>query len=169
MVGGDGIYNVNAANTNRTVRFSVESAVANAFVFLRGNSAFYPHTSQVTSPTANQRAAQERADAVVRVAQFMAPVTGVKIVTGSQTASMLILEFETAQSGYVFINDLTETVGITGTAKVISGLQTRLTALVAAASLDGGSTLLFAVNPTLQDGTTTTAAAIAGLTVAAVN
>jgi len=80
MAGGTGVYNVNAANTNRTVRFMVESSVANAFAFLKGNSAFYPHTSQLTSPTANQRAAQERADAVVRVANRLSPPTAIKIV-----------------------------------------------------------------------------------------
>lgn len=166
---GTGLYNVGAANTNRIKRFSVESSVANAFLFLRGNNAFYPFVGQNNAPTANQKIAQARVDAIVRRLTLYAPLVGLSIVNGAQTASMLHIWFETSESNvYPAATDIADTLGMADRAvKTKAGLQTMATYVVANATLDGGATFLFAINPSLSDGTASTAPAIAGLTVAA--
>lgn len=177
MAGGTGIYNTGQINTNRTRRFRVTAdagAGSNVFVFLKGDTSAYPYTSVVASPTANQRIAQERADAIIRSLSRYAPPVKVFIEDvnhgGGETNNALVIEFETEQSMVFAASsggaDIVDTLGKGGeSAKTKSGLQTLATALVAGASLDGGSTLLFAANPTLQDGTTSTAAAVTTLTV----
>lgn len=176
VVEGSGVYDSNAANTNRTVRFrvAVQAGVSTAFVFLRGNQAHFPHTGQVTSPTVNQRIAQERADAIRQALTIYAPLVGFKIIDfnqgGSETANALVLEFETLVSNVLpSVSDITDTLGVVGSAKTKSGLQTIATALLASASLDNGGTLLFGANPNLADGTASTAAQITSLTVAAID
>lgn len=170
---GTGFYHVEAANTNRQVTFSVVAAgggATNAFLFLKGNNAFHPWVGQVSAPSVNQKIAQYRLDYIVRALSIYAIPVGVTISQTNVAADTVNITYETFVGDA--LPDETDIVDLLGmadrAAKTKDGLQTIATALISTASLDGGSTLLYAVNPSLSDGTASTAAVITGLTVSRV-
>lgn len=162
-------YDVNAANTNRQVRFRVEvanagDADATLFAMLKGNAPSYPHYGQLVGvPTANQELAQLRTSYVVRALSNYTKPTGVELAddsfgTGGKTpivAPALIITFEVDEQGEYFNNawpsnttldkhnvtDITDTVGVGGmtTIKTKPGLQSLVDTL-ATISFDGGVT-----------------------------
>jgi hypothetical protein len=171
---GMGFYHVEAANTNRFVTFRVaaQAGVSNCFTFLKGNNAFHPWVGQISAPTANQLIAQYRVDNIVRRLCVYAIPISIAIIDfdrgGAETANAVTISYETLVSNYLpSVSDIVDTLGMADrAAKTKLGLQSIATAMLATASLDGGGTLLFAVNPSLADGTTSTAPAITSLTVA---
>ena len=146
-------YNVNAANTNRTVRFRIEptnAGDANAALFgmFKGRSGQYPQYGQLTgTPTANQELAQLRTDRVVRALSAYAIPVGVELAadsfaTAGATANFapaIIVTYEQDSTGEFFNNawpanttlvkhlatNITDTVGVGGmtTVKTKPGLQ----------------------------------------------
>ncbi len=182
VIKGTGFYHVEAANTNRQVFYNIVAtpAAANLFALLKGSNAFPPFAAGAgynASPTANQLVAQYRVDYLVRyLSQWAIPVY-VAIAQTTDAADTVVLGFETYVSN-VFPNsstnqspgtgagDITDHYGLADrTAKTKPGLQTLATNLLALASLDGGASLLYAVDPFLSDGTATTAPAITALAV----
>lgn len=165
-------YDVNAANTNRIVRFRVEPTAAAdrsaaLFGMLQGRAPAYPHYGKLaTTPTANQTLAQLRTSYVVRALTRYAIPVGVALVadsaaTAGATANFgpaLMLTFETDERGEFFNNAwtgnttlskhstaaITDTVGVGGmtTVKTKLGLQGLLDSLYNV-SFDGGTTGLF--------------------------
>lgn len=167
---GSGFYHVEAANTNRQVRVQVAVAgggISNVFAFLKGNNAFHPWIGQNTSPTTNDKIAQYRIDYLVRYLSIYAIPVGVEVVSvnngGGETNNGIVITYETYVSN-VFngtADDLVDTKGMADRpAKTKDGLQDLADNCTANASLDGGSTSLFAINPHLADGTASTAVAI---------
>jgi hypothetical protein len=176
VIKGTGFYHVEAANTNRQVFYNIVAtpAAANLFGFLKGTNAFHPFIGQNNAPTTNQLIAQYRADYIVRyLTQWAIPVY-VALAQTTDANDTLVLAFETYVSN-VFgvgvghtsgVGDIVDQLGMADrSAKTKDGLQTLATDLLALASLDGGSTLLYAANPNLSDGTASTAPAITALTV----
>ncbi len=170
---GSGFYHVGAVNTNRLVSFQIaaQGGLSDVFLFLKGNNAFHPWIGSISSPTTNQLIAQYRADYVVRHLCIYAIPVEIAILDfdqgGGETANALKISFETYVS-HVFEDetDIVDTLGMADrAAKTKPGLQTLATALLTNASLDGGGTQLFAVNPNLADGTASTASAVTSLTV----
>ena len=166
---GTGFYHVGATNTNRIVDILV--AVANnadaVFAFLKGNNAFHPWIGQNSAPTTNDKIAQYRVDYIVRYLSIYAIPVGLRIVDmadfgGSNTANGLIISYETYVSNvFPDVTDIVDAYGLADrSAKTKDGLQTLADNCTFNASLDGGSTKLFAVNPHLSDGTVSTSAAI---------
>lgn len=162
-------YDVNAANTNRIVRFMVEPANAGdansgLFGILKGAAASYPHYGQLTgTPTANQELAQLRTSLVVRaMSRYTVPV-GVALSddssgTGGLTATAapaLVLTFETDEQGEYFnqlwtgnttlakhgTGNIADTLGTGGMSspKTKPGLQA-IVDLLSTVSYDGGTT-----------------------------
>jgi hypothetical protein len=173
MFQGSGYYHIGATNTNRQVAFTVtaQAGLSNCFLFLKGNNAFHPYTDAIASPTVNQQIAQHRVNAIARHLSVWANVVGVEIATvpyTNETNNAVRLIFETYVSDVLPDEaDIDDTLGMADrTPKTKDGLQTLATALLTTASLDGGNTLLFEVNPALHDDTVSTAAAITTLTVA---
>lgn len=170
---GSGFYHVGSTNTNRQVTFQVvpQANVSDCFVFLKGNNAFHPWIGALTSPTVNQRIAQYRVDYICRHLSIYAILVGVDIADvdlgNSETGNGLHLTFENFVSNSLpDNNDIVDQLGMADRpAKTKDGLQTLASALLASASLDGGTTLLFAANPSLPDGTATTAPVISALSV----
>lgn len=162
-------YNVNAANTNRTVRFRIEpanaaDAVSALFGMFKGKATQYPQYGQLTgTPTANQELAQLRTDRVIRALSAYAIPVGVELAddsfaTGGGTANFapaLIVTYEQDSTGEFFNNlwptnttldkhlaaDITDTVGVGGmtTTKTKPGLQSLADSL-ATVSYDAGTT-----------------------------
>jgi len=162
-------YDVNAANTNRHVRFRVEAANAgdaNAALFgmNKGSAPSYPHYGQLVGvPTANQELAQLRTSYVVRALSNYTKPVGVELAddsfeTGGLTgtaAPALIITFEVDEQGEYFnqawtgdqtvdkhgTGDITDTVGVGGmtVVKTKPGLQSLADSL-ANVSFDGGVT-----------------------------
>jgi precorrin-6x reductase len=166
---GTGFYHVQNFESNRIFRVQVVASTAanNVFEDLLGPTETAPFTGKIASPAANDLIAQQRMDAVVRAITPLAIAVGLKITTTTHTADTLVLEFETARSGMQngSVSDITDTYGLAGqTPKTKPGIQTLLTNMLGAKSLDGGTTLLFAVNPSLSDGTASTAPVITALT-----
>lgn len=162
-------YDVNAANTNRQVRFLIEPANANdrdaaLFGMLKGSAPSYPHYGQLAAtPTANQELAQLRTSLVIRalnnynisvevaLADDSAPTGGIT----ATAAPALLLTFETDEQGEYFnqlwtgdttldkhlVTDIVDGVGVGGmtTPKTKPGLQTLLDSL-STVSFDGGTT-----------------------------
>ncbi len=174
---GTGFYHIEAANTNRQVSFAFQAiaggvGVANAFLLLKGNNAFHPWPGNINAPTTNQLIAQSRVDYLTRYVSIYAIAVGIAVTTGTAntpaTADTLVITYETYVSS-VFsvsggVNDIVDLLGKADRpAKTKSGLQTLATACVANASLDGGGTLLFALNPNLSTGTVSTAPAITSI------
>lgn len=169
VIKGTGFYHVEAANTNRQVFFNVVAtpAAANVFGFLKGNNAFHPWIGRIDSPTVNQLIAQYRTDYIVRyLSQYAIPVYSA-VATTTDANDTVVIGYETYVSNvFPSVADITDAYGMADRpAKTKPGLQTLATSLITTASLDGGGTLLFAVNPHLADGTVSTAPAITGLTV----
>lgn len=171
---GTGFYHVEAANTNRQVDIQVvgPTGKSDIFLFLKGNNAFHPWIGQTASPTTNQKIAQYRADYVVRYLSIYAIPVAVRIasvvVGGGETNNALIISYETyvsnvfpVTSGTTLTEPILDVLGKADrTAKSKIGLQGLADSCVANASLDGGGTKLFAVNPALSDGTVSTAAVV---------
>lgn len=162
-------YDVNAANTNRIIRFRVEAANAadrdaGLFGMLKGRANSYPHYGQLTTTaTANQELAQLRTSLVVRALTRYTPAVGVTLAddsagTGGLTAiagPALIVTFESDEFGAYFNNNwptdttvakhitgnISDTVGTGGmtTVKTKPGLQSLLDSLYGV-SYDGGDT-----------------------------
>jgi len=173
---GSGFYHVEAANTPRIVTFQVkaQAGLSNCFLFLKGNNAFHPWVGQIPAPTTNQKIAQYRVNYIVRALTIYAIPVAIKIVDApytSETGNAVRITFETAVSMVYAAdpngeNDIVDTLGMADRpVKTKKGLQTLATDLLGLASLDGGSTLLYAINPKLADGTASTAVAITSLTV----
>lgn len=176
---GTGFYHVEAANTNRQVDIQIvgPTGKSDIFLFLKGNNAFHPWISQISSPTVNQKIAQYRADYLVRYLSIYAIPVAVRIasvvVGGGETNNALVISYETAvsnvfpvTSGTTLTEPILDLLGKADrTAKSKIGLQALADSCVANASLDGGVSKLFAASPNLSDGTVTTAAVI-GITAA---
>lgn len=113
-------YDVNSSNTNRHVRFRVESNVTGGssadadvalFGMLKGHSMGHPSYDQLaTTPTANQELAQLRTSLVVRALSAYTKPVGVELAddsagTGGITANFapaLIITFEVDSQGEYF-------------------------------------------------------------------
>lgn len=170
---GTGFYHVGAGNTNRQVFFQVvaQANLSDCFLFLKGNNAFHPWIGQISNPTTNQKIAQYRVDYIVRHLSIYAIPVYVAISDvdqgNSETGNAVILGYETfVGNALPDENDISDTLGMADRpVKTKDGLQTLATAMIGSASLDGGNTLLYAVNPALSDGTASTAPAITSLTV----
>lgn len=170
---GTGFYHVEAMNTNRQVGIQVVagSGISNVFGFLKGNNAFHPFIGAISAPTVNQKIAQYRVDYIVRYLSIYAVPVSLRIadvvVGGGEVQNALIISYETyvsnvfpATSG-TLDEPITDKFGKADRpAKTKLGLQGLADACTANASLDGGSTHLFAINPHLSDGTASTAVAI---------
>lgn len=160
-------YDVNTANTNRTIRFRVQpsnAADANAALFgmFKGRNNQYPNYGQlVGTPTGVQEVAQLRTSYVVRALTRYAIPVGVQLAadsfgTAGATANFapaLILTFEQDSTGEFFNNawignttlpkhqvgNIVDTVGIGGMTapKTKPGLQALLDSLFSV-SFDGG-------------------------------
>lgn len=190
-------YDVASANTNRTVRFMIEATVegqqgTNVFGMLRGRNNDFPFYGQNSNPTALDKLAQLRTNAVVKAVTAYAPLVGVELAAGSDdgaaptatAAPALIVTFEVDQFGAFYNNDwaldpigeekhlvtdIADTVGVGGMnhPKTKDGLSSLLDT-VADISFDGGLTTLFGAGTiTLPDGTQTAGAATlaGGLTI----
>jgi hypothetical protein len=169
VIKGTGFYHVEAANTNRQVFFSIVAtpAAANLFTLLKGTHAFPPYVGQNQAPTTNQLIAQYRVDYVVRyISQYAIPVY-TSLSTTTDANDTINIAYETFVSNvFPSVSDITDAYGLADRpAKTKPGLQTLATDIITLASLDGGSTLLYAANPNLSDGTASTAPAITALTV----
>ncbi len=162
-------YDVNAANTNRHVRFLIEPTNANdriatLFGSHKGSAPTYPHYGQLaTTPTANQELAQLRTSLVIRALNAYNISVGVELAddsagTGGLTATAapaLILTFESDEQGEYFnqlwtgdttlakhlTTDMVDGVGVGGmtTPKTKPGLLALLDSL-STVSYDGGTT-----------------------------
>lgn len=170
---GSGFYHVEAMNTNRQIDIQVlaPSGQSDVFLFLKGNNAFHPFIGRISSPTVNQKIAQYRVDYLVRYMTIYAIPVGVWIMDvdqgGSETANALKIQFETYVSNVFPMTSgaldepITDKYGKADrSAKTKVGLQGLADLCVENASLDGGVTKLYAVNPHLADGTASTAAAV---------
>jgi len=179
-------YDVNSTNSNRTVRFEVDAAVAEAFTSLKGTSTSYPYYDQVTGvPTDLQNAGQLRMSLVARALSAYAVLVGVEVAdnTAGDVNAALVLTYETDQNGVFFNNasianlsgtelkhteaDIDDTVGTGGMnfIKSKAGLQTLADALQTV-SYDGDATFVFPdASFTMPDGTTVAAPAITTLVV----
>ncbi len=173
---GTGFYHVGAANTNRQVTFAFQAiaggvGIANAFLMLKGNNAFHPWPGNINAPTTNQLIAQYRADYLVRYVSIYAIPVAIAVTEGTANtpaaADTLTITYETYVSSVLpSVSDIADTHGMADRpVKTKSGLQTLATACVANASLDGGNTLLYAVNAALANGTASTAVAITSIAV----
>lgn len=162
-------YDVNAANTNRHVRFRVEAANAadansGLFAMLKGRATQYPHYGQLTgTPTAEQELAQLRVSYIARAISRYAIHVGVELAddsfgTGGLTNTAgpaLIFTYEQDSTGEFFnqawtgdqtldkheVTDIADTLGVGGmnAPKTKPGLQSLLDSLYAV-SFDGGVT-----------------------------
>jgi hypothetical protein len=170
---GMGFYHVEAMNTNRIVDIQVVAPAgqSNVFLFLKGDNAFHPFIGRIAAPTVNQKIAQYRVDYVVRYLSIYAIPVGVWITDvnlgGSETNNALKIQYETYVSNVFPVTSgtldepITDLYGLADrAAKTKVGLQGLADLCVANASLDGGQTLLYAVNPKLSDGTASTAAVV---------
>jgi hypothetical protein len=166
---GTGFYHVGAANTNRIVDVQVAvtaGGINDVFLFLKGNNAFHPWIGAISAPTTNEKIAQYRVDYIVRYLSIYAIPVGVRIVDvdngGAETGNGIVISYETYVSNvFPSVADITDAYGMADrTPKVKDGLQTLADNCTFNASLDGGGTKLFAVNPALSDGTASTAVAI---------
>lgn len=168
VVRGMGYYHVGAANTNRTIDVQVacNAGVTNVFGFLKGDNAFHPWIGAISAPTVNQKIAQYRIDYIVRYLSIYAIPVGVKVTDvdlgSSETNNAIVITYETYVSNvFPSAADIVDAYGKADRpAKTKAGLQTLADNCAANASLDGGSTKLFAVNPHLADGTVSTAVVI---------
>lgn len=170
---GSGFYHVGAVNTNRMVSFvvSAPATVVDVFAFLKGNNAFHPWIGQNTSPTTNDKIAQFRADYIVRYLCIYGIPVEIAVIDydlgNGETGNAIKISFETLiGNAYPDESDIVDTLGMADRApKTKPGLQSLADDCVSDASLDGGDTQLFDVNPALADGTVSSAVAIAALTV----
>lgn len=174
VIKGTGFYHVEAANTNRVVDIQVvgPSGISNIFAFLKGNNAFPPFIGEISSPTVNQKIAQYRIDYLVRYMSIYAIPVGVTVtsvvVGGGEVNNALLIKYETYVSNVFPVSSfptlqepITDAYGLADrNAKTKTGLQGLADLCVENASLDGGTTHLYAANPNLSDGTPTTAANI---------
>lgn len=165
---GTGFYHTMNSNTNRTLRLSIvaSTAVNNVFESLKGTATTAPFTDAIVNPVVNDFIAAKRFDAVVRAVSVYAPSVKIVLTTTTHTNDTIIIEFETAVSQVlVGTADISDTHGVGDRAvKTKPGIQTLLNSVLANASLDKGTTLLFAANPNNSDGTASTAAVVTALT-----
>jgi len=171
-------YDITNTSTNREVKFRIDTGAAGNLGVLKGEFTSYPHYGQLTTAaTGNEQVAQLRTNALVRAVSVYTIPVGVQV---DPTGQWVEVTFEVAQQGEFFDNastgtgtpnhlvtDISDTLGVGGmtTTKTKSGLQTLATAALATKEGTDGASTLFALNVTLADGTASTSAAVAAVTV----
>jgi hypothetical protein len=168
-------YDVSSTNTNRAVKFRIDTAAAAMLGMLKGNSSSYPNYGQLTTaPTGDQQLAQLRTSALVRAVSAYSVPVGIEV---DATGQFVDVTFEVSEQGEFFNQaatdgvtvpthlaiDIVDTLGVGGmtTTKTKPGLQTLATAaLTATTGTDGAGTTLFDGATVLAGGVATTLGAV---------